>query len=80
MDTEYGTRVVYERFRAGETVEELARDYDVPSEAIQNGIRWECLGQRTPPRFEPSLTDGLGKMVKIDGAQVLFNFWTTVAC
>jgi uncharacterized protein (DUF433 family) len=39
----YGLRtsVLAERFYAGETVEELARDYGVPSEAIQNALRCE---------------------------------------
>jgi uncharacterized protein (DUF433 family) len=39
----YGLRtaVLAERFYAGETVEELANDYGVPSEAIQNALRCE---------------------------------------
>lgn len=39
----YGLRtsVLVERFYAGETVEELAADYGVPSEAIQNALRCE---------------------------------------
>ena len=39
----YGLRtaIVAERFQAGEKIEELARDYGVPSEAIENAIRCE---------------------------------------
>lgn len=39
----YGVRtaIVAERFQAGEKVEELAREYGVPSEAIENAIRCE---------------------------------------
>jgi uncharacterized protein (DUF433 family)/DNA-binding transcriptional MerR regulator len=39
----YGLRtaILAERFYAGETVEELANDYGVPSEAIQNALRCE---------------------------------------
>jgi uncharacterized protein (DUF433 family) len=39
----YGLRtaILAERFYAGETVEELASDYGVPSEAIQNALRCE---------------------------------------
>ena len=39
----YGLRtaVLAERFFAGETVEELANDYGIPSEAIQNALRCE---------------------------------------
>jgi len=39
----YGLRtsVVAERFQAGEKIEVLARDYDVPAEAIENAIRCE---------------------------------------
>jgi uncharacterized protein (DUF433 family) len=39
----YGLRtaILAERFYAGETVEELAKDYGVPSEAIQNALRCE---------------------------------------
>lgn len=39
----YGLRtaVVAERFQAGEKIEELARDYGVPSEAIENAVRCE---------------------------------------
>ena len=39
----YGLRtsILAERFYSGETVEELASDYGVPSEAIQNALRCE---------------------------------------
>ena len=39
----YGLRtaIVAERFEAGEQIEELAKDYDVPPEAIENAIRCE---------------------------------------
>jgi len=33
------TAILAERFYAGETVEDLARDHGVPSEAIQNALR-----------------------------------------
>ncbi len=35
------TAILAERFLAGEMVEELAHDYDAPSEAIENAIRCE---------------------------------------
>ncbi len=35
------TAIVAERFEAGEQIEELAKDYDVPPEAIENAIRCE---------------------------------------
>lgn len=35
------TAIVTERFEAGEKIEELAKDYGVPSEAIENAIRCE---------------------------------------
>lgn len=35
------TSIVAERFEAGEQIEELAKDYDVPPEAIENAIRCE---------------------------------------
>jgi len=39
----YGLRtsILAERFQAGEKIEELARDYGVPAEAIENAIRCE---------------------------------------
>ena len=39
----YGLRtaILAERFYAGETLEDLAKDYGVPSEAIQNALRCE---------------------------------------
>jgi uncharacterized protein (DUF433 family) len=39
----YGLRtsILAERFQAGEEIEELARDYGVPAEAIENAIRCE---------------------------------------
>lgn len=39
----YGVRtaILAERFYAGETVEDLAKDYGVPSEAVQNALRCE---------------------------------------
>ena len=35
------TAILYERFMAGENIEELARDYGAPPDAIQNAIRCE---------------------------------------
>jgi uncharacterized protein (DUF433 family) len=35
------TAILYERFMAGENIEELSRDYGAPPEAIQNAIRCE---------------------------------------
>lgn len=35
------TSILAERFDAGETIEELVRDYGVPSEAVQNALRCE---------------------------------------
>jgi uncharacterized protein (DUF433 family) len=35
------TAVLAERFNAGETIEDMASDYGVPSEAIQNALRCE---------------------------------------
>jgi len=35
------TAVLYERFMAGEDIEELARDYGAPPDAVQNAIRCE---------------------------------------
>lgn len=35
------TAILYERFMAGEDIEELARDYGAPPDAIQNAIRCE---------------------------------------
>ena len=37
------TSVVAERFKAGETIEELARDYGAAPEAVQNAIRCELI-------------------------------------
>jgi uncharacterized protein (DUF433 family) len=39
----YGLRtaIVSERFQAGENIEDLARDYGVPPDAVQNAIRCE---------------------------------------
>jgi uncharacterized protein (DUF433 family) len=39
----YGLRtsILAERFQAGEKIEELAKDYGVPAEAIENAIRCE---------------------------------------
>jgi uncharacterized protein (DUF433 family) len=39
----YGLRtaIVAERFEAGEPIDELAKDYGVPAEAIENAIRCE---------------------------------------
>jgi uncharacterized protein (DUF433 family) len=37
------TEVLADRFRAGDSVDELAKDYGVPPEAVQNAIRCELL-------------------------------------
>lgn len=45
------TAILYKRFMAGEDIEELARDYGAPPDAIQNAIRCErrAARSRTPP-------------------------------